>query len=201
MYRMNNNWLDTKNYHCGCGSINCPSRITLFNTWRQLWEQHVMWTRSLIISKVDRLGDESFVATRLLRNPSDMANELKIYFRPSSVELFTKLFEEHLLIAAKLVDAAISGNGQLVAQLEQEWFRNADQIAQLMSEFFPTETKESWQMMMHEHLKLTKEEAVLRIGRKYAENVAIYDTIETQALGMADMIVNGIIKTFFKQYQ
>jgi len=160
-----------------------------------------MWTRSLIISKVDRLGDESFVATRLLRNPSDMANELKIYFRPSSVELFTKLFEEHLLIAAKLVDAAISGNGQLVAQLEQEWFRNADQIAQLMSEFFPTETKESWQMMMHEHLKLTKEEAVLRIGRKYAENVAIYDTIETQALGMADMIVNGIIKTFFKQYQ
>jgi len=196
----NQSWLGTSNHHCGCGTLNCPTRIALFSAWRKLWEQHVMWTRSLIISKVDRLGDANLVATRLLRNPHDMGYELSPYFKSSSIDLFVKLFEEHLLIAAKLVDAAIAGNSQLVEQLNHEWFKNADDIAQLMHEFFPFESKESWQAMMHEHLKLTKEEAVLRIGKKYAENVAIYDTIETQALEMADMIASGIIKSFFKRY-
>ena len=194
-------WFDTSNHHCGCGSINCPNRAALFNTWRKLWEQHVMWTRSLIISKVDNLGDAEVVATRLLRNPTDMGNELKPFFKQSSVNIFVKLFEEHLLIAAKLVDAAVASNSQLVDQLDRDWFRNADEIAQLMHEFFPSESKESWQMMMHEHLRLTKEEAVLRIGRKYKENIAIYDIIETQALGMADMVASGIIKEFFMQYK
>ena len=196
-----NGIINTSNHHCGCGSRNCPNRLATFNTWRKLWEQHVMWTRSLIISKVEKLGDVEVVTRRLLRNPSDMGNELKPFFRPSSIHIFVKLFEEHLVIAAKLVDAAIAGNSQLVDQLDREWFRNADEIAQLMHEFFPSESKESWQMMMHEHLRLTKQEAVLRIGRKYEEDVAIYDTIETQALGMADMIASGIIKQFFKQYK
>jgi len=159
-----------------------------------------MWTRSLIISKVDKLGDEELVTARLLRNPSDMGNELKPFFRQSSIDIFIKLFEEHLVIAAKLVDAAIAGNSQLVNQLDQAWFRNADEIAQLIHEFFPFESRENWQMMMHEHLRLTKEEAVLRIGRKYKENIEIYDTIETQALEMADMIASAIIRGFFRQY-
>ena len=200
MNEMNNVWFNTSNHHCGCGSMNCPNRAAIFKIWRKLWEQHVMWTRSLIISKVDKLGDEAIVTARLLRNPSDMGNELKPFFRQSSIDIFVKLFTEHLVLAAKLVDAAIAGNSQLVDQIDREWFRNADEIAQLMHEFFPSESRDSWQMMMHEHLKLTKEEAVLRIGRKYSENVKIYDTIETQALEMADMIASGIIRGFFRQY-
>lgn len=187
---------DSLNHHCGFRSINCTSKVALFRIWHKLWEEHVMWTRSLIISKVDKLGDEDIVATRLLRNPSDMGNQLIPFFRQSSVHTFVKLFEEHLLIAAELVDTAIAGNRQLVEQLDKEWFRNADEIAQLMHEFFPSESKDMWQMMMHEHLTLTKEEAVLRIGKKYKENVAIYDSIQTQALVMADMIANGIVKEF-----
>jgi len=195
---ISNIWFSTANHHCGCGgSRNCPKRAAIFNTWRKLWEQHVMWTRSLIISKVDKLSDADVVTARLLRNPRDMGNELRPFFKQSSIDIFVKLFEEHLLIAAKLVDAAIAGNSQLVNQLDREWFRNADEIAQLMHEFFPSESKESWQTMMHEHLRLTKKEAVLRIGKKHQEDVAIYDIIEAQALGMADMIASGIIREFF----
>ncbi|MCL2559068.1 MAG: hypothetical protein FWE07_01160 [Turicibacter sp.] len=114
MDRTNQSQLGTLNHHCGCGTLNCPNRARLFNIWRKLWEQHVMWTRSLIINKVDKLNDTDLVATRLLRNPHDMGYELSPYFKSSSIDLFVKLFEEHLLIAAKLVDAAIAGNSQLV---------------------------------------------------------------------------------------
>ncbi|MCM2533976.1 hypothetical protein NDK43_18405 [Neobacillus pocheonensis] len=50
--------------------------------------------------------------------------------------------------------------------------------------------------MMNQHLRLTKSEAVYMITKDYAADVAIYDEIEKQALGMADDFSNGIIKQF-----
>jgi len=198
MNETNDNWFSASNCHCCCKPISCDEKIALFNTWRKLWEQHVMWTRSLIISKVDDLGDIVFVADRLLQNPGDMGEELVPFFKEKCIDIFTALFEEHLLLAAQLVDAAIAGDSALVDSIRIQWFRNADEIAHLMHEFFPSESEANWRDMMHEHLRITEEEAVLRIEKRYEENVAIYDTIETQALGMADMVVNGIIKEFFK---
>lgn len=60
-----------------CGRINCDKIIILNNTLRKLWEQHIMWTRSFIISTVDDLGDIDFVTKRLMRNPSDFSEVLK----------------------------------------------------------------------------------------------------------------------------
>jgi hypothetical protein len=46
--------------------------------------------------------------------------------------------------------------------------------------------------MLHEHLALTKSEAVDLINKNYAAAIAVYDEIEKQALMMADMMVEGI---------
>jgi len=50
--------------------------------------------------------------------------------------------------------------------------------------------------MLYDHLKITEDEAVYRLTKQYAKDVAIYDTIEDQALMMADDMVNGIYKQF-----
>lgn len=181
-----------------CKLTNCNEKIAVINIWRKLWEQHVMWTRSLIISKVDNLGDIDPVTARLLRNPIDMGNQLKAFFCPHCVETFVRLFEGHLLLAAQLVDAAIAGDADLVVNVRREWFRNADEIANLLHRLFLVESEENWRNMMHRHLEITELEAVLRIEKRYVENVAIYDTIETQALEMSDMIAKGIIRQFIK---
>lgn len=89
---------------------NCDRIITLNNIFRKLWEQHVMWTRSFIISTADNLGDLDVVTQRLLRNPSDFAAVLKPYYGDAKANRFQKFLEDHLLIAADLVNQAKSGN-------------------------------------------------------------------------------------------
>lgn len=46
------------------------------------------------------------------------------------------------------------------------------------------------------HLDLTKDEAVKMIQRDYKADVAIFDEIEAQALGMSDMIAEAIVRQF-----
>ena len=44
---------------------------------------------------------------------------------------------------------------------------------------------------------MTEDEAVLRLNRRYAEDIENYDRIEGQALEMADYMAQGIINQHF----
>lgn len=48
-------------------------QVCLMQRLRQLWEQHVCWTRFFIISTAAGLADLSPVTDRLLQNPKDFA--------------------------------------------------------------------------------------------------------------------------------
>ena len=50
--------------------------------------------------------------------------------------------------------------------------------------------------MLYEHLRLVKAEAIDMLRKDYQSGVDIYDEIEIQALEMADMMAQGIIRQF-----
>ena len=81
-------------------------QICLMNRIRQLWGQHVYWTRFFIISTAADLDDPEPVTQRLLRNPKDFAAWLAPFYGTKAATMFEELFTEHLLIAAELVNAA-----------------------------------------------------------------------------------------------
>ena len=51
-------------------------------------------------------------------------------------------------------------------------------------------------MMMHDHLKLTTDEAVARIKKDYDTDIRAYDNVHDEILKMADALTDGIIKQF-----
>ncbi|MEM1483806.1 acetylglutamate kinase [Oscillospiraceae bacterium PP1C4] len=171
-------------------------QIQLMNTFRKLWEQHVMWTRSFIISTAADLGDLALVTERLLRNPIDFANELKPFYGAQKAAKFEELLKEHFLIAAQLVTAAKAGDSKAVNEQRVKWYANADQIAAFLAEINPYWNQKMWQAMLYDHLKMTENEAVSRLTGQYAADIAQYDSIENQALKMADNMSYGIIKQF-----
>lgn len=172
------------------------SQEALKNYLNLLWGQHVMWTRMAIIAIAQDSPDKDLVVQRLLRNPTDFEHALTPLYGQEKAAQFSKLFRDHLVIAANLVSSAKKGDTDAAAQYEKQWYQNADQIAAYLNSINPYWSKETFTNMLHEHLAMTKSEAVYRLSKDYASDIAIFDQIELQALAMANAMAEGIIKQF-----
>ena len=172
------------------------SQVRLMNKFRLLWEQHDVWTRETINGIVFELPNLDMTTTRLLRNPVDMANVFEIFYGPHVAAQIHSLFNQHLVIAAELVQAAKAGKNEAANDARRRWFENADDIARFLDKINQFWTYREWLELMNHHLKLVESEAVLLLTRKYEANIAIYDEIERQSLVMADEMSRGIIRKF-----
>jgi len=177
-------------------TISPDVRVRLRDSLRMLWEQHVYWTRMFIISTAFSLPDLDPVTKRLLRNPKDFEAALKPFYGDMAASRFASLLTDHLTIAAELVKAAKAGDSNAAADAEKRWYANADKIAAFLASINPFWSESEWRDMLHEHLALTKTEAVQILTKKYSESISTFDTIEKQALGMADTMAAGMAKQF-----
>ncbi|MDF2609295.1 MAG: hypothetical protein K0R92_769 [Lachnospiraceae bacterium] len=172
------------------------NQVMLLNEFRELWEQHVMWTRSFIISTVANLEDLEFVTNRLLKNATDMAAPFRRFYNTEIADQFEELMRQHLLIAADLINAALKGDAEAAAETRIEWYQNADDIAAFLAIINPYWSQSVWKEMMYDHLSMLEHEVSARIQGRYQEDIAVYDDIQKQALMMADVMSEGIIRQF-----
>ena len=147
-----------------------------------LWEQHVFWTRLAILSIVFGLPDANASTNRLLRNPKDFEALLRPLYGDRGASRFAELLTNHLVIASELVKAAKAGNNTAAADAEKRWYANADEIAAFLASINPYWSEDNWKAMLHEHLALTKTEAVNLLTGRYTDSVTVFDQIERQAL-------------------
>lgn len=163
----------------------------------KLWEDHVTWTRLYIVSATANLPETEATAGRLLKNQEDIGNAMAAFYGAKVGAKVTALLKEHIMIATKIVAAAMAGDAGGVAAYSEEWSVNADQIAKALSQINP----ENWHYhemkeMMNEHLTLTTAQLVAHLNQDWAADIAAYDMLHLQILKMADMLALGIIKQF-----
>ena len=174
-----------------------PAELALRQGMRKLWEDHVTWTRLAVISLTTDAPDTKATVTRLLRNQVDLGNAIvPFYGRPAGKEL-TRLLREHILVAADVIAAARANDTQKLAAEQAAWRRNAGEIAVFLSGANPG----SWKLgemraMLNAHLLLTTREVIARLQRNWAADVRAYDATHRQALAMADMLSEGIVRQF-----
>lgn len=168
---------------------------------RLLWMEHVNWTRMTIISIVFQLPDLPFVQKRLLQNATDLGNCLRPFYGDQTADYYAKLIQDHLVIAAELVTAAVKGDTNTVNTKEKEWYKNADDTVIFLSNLNPYLSKDALQEMFYKHLELTKNEAVTMIQKDYQTDIEVFDEIEAEALAMSDMIASAIVVQFFYRFK
>lgn len=174
-------------------SIN---QVNLLENMNLVWEQHIMWTRMFLISVAENLKDLEATKARLLQNPADIANVFRRYYGASVANTIQKLLTEHLLIGGDLIVALKNNNQILAKELNDKWYKNADDMAIAFSSINPFYPEKQVRDMLYEHLKLTTNEVTARLRKDYVADIKAYDMVQREILKMSHFFVNGIVKQF-----
>lgn len=180
----------TNNYWLSINQLNLQRTMDL------VWEQHIMWTRMLLISIAENLSDLEDTKNRLLENPKDIADVFKTYYGNNIANTIQKLLTEHLVIGANLITALKNGNQKLADELNSNWYKNADNMAVAFSNINPFYPRESVRKMLYEHLKLTTDEVSARLNKNYIADIKAFDMVQKEILKMSKFFVDGIVRQF-----
>ena len=166
----------------------------LRNGMRELWSEHVIYTRDYIIAATSNSPSATASAERLMRNQEDIGNAIKPYYGDEAGAKLTTLLKDHITIAVDLVGAAKAGNKAKLSDADARWKANAGEIATFLSSANPNWSQQALVDMLNEHLSLTTQEATARLEKRWADDLAAFDKIFDQALHMADALTDGIVK-------
>ena len=169
-----------------------PVRIAL----RKLWSDHVIWTREYIIAAVGGSPDADAAAGRLLKNQEDIGAAIAGFYGDAAGAKLTELLKAHIMIAVDLVAAAKSGDKAAFATHDARWTANAEEIAGFLAGANPNWPKQDVFDLLSLHLKLTKDEAVARIGGDWAADIKAFDAIFNEIMVLADALNDGIAAQF-----
>ena len=177
------------------------SRAAFHDAMRQLWSDHVTWTRLFIVDAAADLPEKSATTQRLLQNQTDIGSAVGSIYGKTAGDKLTSLLRDHILIAADLVGAAKAGNTARVDSLNRKWQGNADDIAVFLNSANP----KNWPVAtlksaMRTHLDQTLTEATHQLKGDYAASAKDFDAIEKHILMMADMLSDGIIAQFPQKF-
>ena len=180
----------TSNYWWSIRQVDLLKRMNL------AWEQHIMWTRMLLISIADNLKDLDATEKRLLQNPKDIADIFRKYDGNAFANRIENLLTEHLTIGKNLIVALKNNNQKLAKELTDNWYKNADDMAEAFSSINPFYSKEKVQDMLYDHLELTTDEVTARLRKDYSADIEAFNNVQQEVLKMSQYFVEGIFKQF-----
>lgn len=179
---------------------NTDPKCVLRTALRKLWADHAIWTRQYIVAFAGGGADAGEAAGRLLKNQEHLGAAIVPYYGQAAGDALTGLLKQHILIAVDLLTAAKAGDDAEFQKQDQKWSQNADEIATLLSGANPYWPKNDVVDLLNVHLKLTKDEAVARLGGNWAADVSAWDDIFTEIMTVSDTLADGIILQFPERF-
>jgi hypothetical protein len=186
------------------------SAVRFHDAMRKLWEDHITWTRNVVISfevnvpaSSATLPDLGAALDRLFKNQVDIGDAIKPYYGSDNGDRLTALLHDHIAIAGEILAAVKTGDTAAYEDANARWYANAHDIAVFLSQTLdpPIGALADMDQMMRDHLDSTTDEVVARHNSDWTADVAAYDTVHAQALQMADMLSNGIIANFPRKFR
>lgn len=178
-------------------------RLRFRASQRKLWEEHIGWTRNLIISRIANpiLGDLLPVLGRLQRNQDDIGQSFKTFYGHEFANKLANLLHEHINIAVALVNAAIAGDTPAFNAQYALWRANASEIAAHYVSVNRHLHRAELDQMLQVHLDLTVDEVSARLASDWAADIAAFDKGQTHMLKFSDVVVDGTIENFKKKFR
>ncbi len=178
-------------------SLDTGKVVALHSAMDKLWEDHITWTRMVIMGVAAGSPDVNAAVDRLLQNQTDIGNAVKPFYGDATGNQLTALLRDHILIAADLLNAAKAGDTPKFNDAKGRWYANADDIATFLSNANPKNWPlDEMKAHMGMHLDTTLDEAVARLSGDWTGDVAAYDKVHSLILDLSETLSDGLVAQF-----
>lgn len=189
-----------KMQECECTAAG----LRLNNRMRELWDDHVFFTREVIMAA--SLGEPNHPIVqpsidRLLQNQDQIGAAVALFYGKEAGDELTRLLREHINQAVQIVVAAKTGQTETQKAVTEAWYRNAKEISRLLSQANPKYWPyDAVLTMMNQHLDFTTKEAVDMLTGNYAQAQEDFTAVRNEIMMMADALTDGILMQFPEKF-
>ena len=173
-----------------------PSQAELYKGMRTLWAQHMAWTWNAVVAFASDSPGLQATIDRLLRNQADIGAAIAPVYGKEAGDKLTELLKRHITDAVPVLTAAKAGDKDALTKAVNDWYANADEIADFLAKANPNWGQDDMRAMMKTHITQTVGYASDVLGGKYADAITKYDEAEQHMTEMADMLSAGVIAQF-----
>lgn len=168
----------------------------LRSAMQELWSDHMQWTYNTVnafFHDQQGLGPQ---LERLLKNQKDIGAAIVPYYGQAAGDQLAELLTTHIQQAVPVLTAAKANDQAGLKTALDNWYANAQEIADFLSGANKNWGQEAMRSMMKAHIDQTTAYAVDLLKNDYAGAVQHYDVAYDHMMDMAMDLSVGIIKQF-----
>ena len=160
----------------------------------------MQWTYSTVDAFFNNPDGLNGPLNRLLQNQKDIGAAIIPYYGEDAGGQLTKLLTDHITGAVPVLTAAKEGNNEALTTALNDWYKNAQDIADFLANANPNWKQEDMRHMMKTHIDQTTEYAVDLLQKDYSKAIKVFDEANEHMLMMADDLSEGIAKQFPEKF-
>ena len=182
------------------GPKHSAAEVQLHSAMRTLWDQHMAWTWSTVVAFAEGSPALDATITRLLANQVDIGNAIAPFYGDDAAAQLTELLQTHITQAVPVLTAAKAGDTVALQAALDEWYANAQDIADFLAAANPAWSQDDLREMMATHITQTTAYAAAVLGGDYEGAITTFDEAQAHMAHMADTLSAGVIAQFPKQF-
>jgi hypothetical protein len=178
---------------CGKGDPAAELRGTM----QKLWADHMQWTYATVDAFYHNPGGLDPQLKRLLKNQQDIGAAVVPVYGQTGGDKLAELLTTHIKQAVPVLTAAKAGDQAALKKALDDWYSNAQEIADFLASANPKNWKQAdLREMMKKHIDQTTAYSVDLLKGNYEDAVKKYDEANDHMKQMSDELAMGIIKQF-----
>jgi hypothetical protein len=169
----------------------------LRSAMRKVWADHMQWTYATVDAFFHDAKALDPTLQRLLANQDDIGNAIKPFYGDAAGAQLTALLRTHINQAVPVLKAAQAGDDAALKKAQDDWYANAQQIADFLTKANP----DNWPASatgpaLKMHIDQTTTYSVDLLKGDYPTAIADYGKAFDHMMELADILTNGIAKQF-----
>ena len=142
-------------------------------------------------------GNRDAIMRRLMENPEDFAQILRMYYSEQDSNAVKVLQSEQISKLEEMTDAANRMEHEKMMVLAEQMQKNAGEIADLLAQGNPEYDKEYLEQMLKKLANSTYEDVNLMMEQKYPQALMVYEDSARNRMELADYLTDGMIRNFY----